>query len=189
MAIRPAEPQTHRFTVQQYYQMGAAGIFDEDARVELIEGEIIEMVPVGAAHAAIVDRLTHLFASKVKERAIVRVQNPVRLSDLSEPQPDIALLEFKSDYYSEAHPGPGDILLVIEVADTSLKYDRGRKIPLYAQMGIREVWLIDVSGRSVEVFRAPAGSSYTDIATLPAGEQAAPQALPDIQIGIEEIVP
>jgi len=189
MAISRAEPQTHRFTVQEYYQMGAAGVFNEGTRVELIEGEIIEMVPIGSDHAAIVDRLTHLFVSRVQGRAIVRVQNPVRLNDLSEPQPDLALLKFKSDYYSGAHPGADDTLLMIEVADTSLKYDRGRKIPLYAQMGVQEVWVVDVTGRSVEVFRGPAGSSYSDVTTLQAGEQVAPLALPDIEIAIEEIVP
>ena len=122
--------------------MGQAGILGEDDRLELLEGEIVEMAPIGSRHQSVVDRLTRLFSNRVGDAAVVRVQGPVRLGDDSEPQPDLLLLRRRADFYATAHPGPEDVLLLVEVPDTSTEYDREVKLPLYARHGIAEVWLV-----------------------------------------------
>jgi Uma2 family endonuclease len=137
-----------RFTVEQYHRMAEAGIFADGDRVELIEGEIIEMIPIGSRHAAWVDRLNDLLTSAIERRAIVRVQSPIWLGSHSEPQPDLAVLRRRADFYLDAHPQPGDVHLVIEVADTSADFDRTVKIPLYGRMGIPEAWLVDIARMS-----------------------------------------
>jgi Uma2 family endonuclease len=121
-----------RFTVDEYYRMAEAGILRPDERVELIEGEIIEMAAIGSRHAAFVKRLNRMLVRGVGARGVVSVQDPVRLSELSEPEPDLAVLEYRADCYAAAHPTPADTLLIVEVADTTLGWDRGRKAPLYA---------------------------------------------------------
>jgi Uma2 family endonuclease len=128
------------FTVHEYDQMVQAGILHEDDRVELIEGEIIEMAAIGSRHAACVNRLVQLFVMHVAGQAIVHAQNPIRLSERTEPEPDLSLLKPRPDFYAAGHPGPQDVLLVIEVADSSIGFDREIKIPLYARAGIPEVW-------------------------------------------------
>src|SRR5437868_12357745 len=132
------------FNVAEYYKMAAAGVFSEDDRVELIEGEIVEMNPIGSRHAACVGRLTKLLERLTGDRAIVWVQNPVQVSDYSEPLPDVALLNPRDDFYSQATPQATDVLLIIEVAESSLEYDRSIKLPLYARSGIVEVWLVNL---------------------------------------------
>jgi Uma2 family endonuclease len=154
-------PRRHRLTVDDYYRMAEVGILDPDARVELIDGEIIDMVPPGSPHAATVTYLTHVLMSAVANRALVRVQNPVRLSRYSEPQPDLALLRRRDDYYRERHPQSDDVLLIVEVAATSLRYDRKKKVPLYERHGIPEMWLVDLGGRRFVRYRAPRQGSYT----------------------------
>jgi len=168
--------------------MAAAGILSEDDRVELIEGEIIEMAAIGSRHAACVMRLTRLFSLGVGDAALVLVQNPVRLSDLSEPQPDLALLKPRADYYAAAHPGPDDVLLIVEVADSSVVYDRTVKTPLYARAGIREFWLVDLERQQVEVSREPAAGSYHAAQVHGRGDRLAVDALPQIQISVEAIL-
>ena len=138
--------------------MAEAGILAADERVELIDGELFDMSPIGALHAAIVDSLVRHFARRVHESLFIRCQNPLRLDEFSEPEPDIAILRPRADCYTTAHPGPADVLLVIEVADTSLAYDLGTKVPLYARYGIPEVWVIDAATRQTRVFRQPVGS-------------------------------
>jgi Uma2 family endonuclease len=150
----------HRLTVGDYYNMAKTGILKIDDRVELIEGEIIDMTPIGSRHAATVDRLNHLILPTLASRAIVRVQQPVGLSDWSELVPDIAVVAFRSDFYESAHPTPADIRLLIEVADSSLAYDRDFKLPLYARHGIREVWLLDIEAKALRIFRSPVGNAY-----------------------------
>jgi hypothetical protein len=150
----------HRFSVEDYYRMAEAGILTESSRVELIEGEIVEMTAIGSRHAACVKRLMHLLTARVGERAVVSVQDPVRLSAFSEPQPDLALLRPRDDFYARAHPGPQDTLLVIEVAETSAALDRGVKGPLHARAGIAEMWLADLEQDVVEVFRDPSAEGY-----------------------------
>src|SRR5438552_12280642 len=144
--LATVEVRRRRFTVEEYHRMAEAGILSEDDRVELIEGEIVQMSPIGPRHSACVDRLNALFTSRLRRRAIVRVQNPIVLSRWTEPQPDLTLLRPRADFYAERHPGPADVLLAVEVAETSGVYDRGTKLALYARARIPEVWLVDVRG-------------------------------------------
>lgn len=175
------------FTVEEYYRMAQAGILTEDDRVELIEGEIIKMTPLGSRHAACVDRLTQLFSARIRGQAIVRVQNPIRLSERSEPQPDLALLRFRPDFYATAHPGPQDVLMVVEVAETSVDVDREVKLPLYARFGIAEVWLVDLAGEQVEVYRRPT-QGYEEVQRIRRGTQVRSQALSDLNFAVDEIL-
>jgi Uma2 family endonuclease len=168
--------------------MAQAGILTEDDRVELIEGEIIKMTPVGSRHAACVDRLTHRFSASVRGQAIVRVQNPIRLSERSESQPDLALLRFRPDFYASFHPGRQDVLLVVEVAETSVDLDREIKLPLYARSGIAEAWLVDLAGEQVEVYRRPTRQGYEEVQRVRRGARVRSQALPDLDLGVDEIL-
>ena len=157
MATIPfAAPSRRLITVDAFHRMGETGILGPADRVELIEGEIIDMSPIGVLHAAIVDALVRFFSRRAGESVFIRCQNPLRLDDLSEPEPDIAILRPRADFYTTSHPGPADVLLVIEVSDTSLAYDLGTKVPLYARHGIPEVWVIDAATRRTRVFRQPA---------------------------------
>lgn len=176
-----------RFTVEEYYKMAQAGIFSEDDRVELLDGEIVEMTPIGSSHAAVVDRLTRLFSRLVGEQALVRVQNPIRLSPHSEPQPDLALLKPRSDFYAQAHPGPEDVLLVVEVAETSVGIDRKIKIPLYAKARISEVWLVDLDEERIEVYRKPSSKGYAEVQRFRRGRNLTLQALPDLKLSASEV--
>ncbi|RJP32145.1 MAG: Uma2 family endonuclease [Candidatus Omnitrophota bacterium] len=157
-------PVKRRFSVEEYEQMGRDNILHEDDRVELIEGEIIQMTPIGNPHHSCVNRLNELFSKQLRsEEAIVSIQNPIQLDDESQSQPDVALLKPRADYYLERKPGHQDILLLIEVADTSLEYDRNEKIPLYARNGIVEVWLVNLIDRALEVYRNPTAGNYEKI--------------------------
>jgi Uma2 family endonuclease len=162
-----------QFTVAEYYKMAEAGILTEDDRVELIRGEIVEMSPIGSRHAGCVMRLITLLTEEVRRAAIVNAQNPVRLDDYSEPQPDIMLLAPREDFYSQSHPTPSDVLLVIEVADTSIGYDRRDKLPLYAEFGIGDVWLVNLNNEVVEVYGDPAAGKYQSVAEARRGETIA----------------
>ena len=179
MAVRPAP---YRFNVGEYYQMAEAGIFNEDDRVELLEGEVVEMAPIDSRHAGCVNRLTMVFAERLEGQAIVAVQNPVRLSEHSEPQPDFALLRPRPDAYGSGHPGPEDVMLLVEVADTTAAWDRGQKLPLYAAAGVAELWLIDLSAAVVEVCRRPEGVAYLDIRLVGPDDRLAPEAFPDASL-------
>ena len=150
----------NHFTVSEYERMGETGMFPPDARVELIEGEIIEMSPIGSRHAACVRLLSRALNQQLGENAIVSIQNPIRLNDFSEPQPDVAVLRFRQDYYREGHPGPGDVLLVIEVADSTVHYDRHVKMPLYARAGIGEALLFNLPDDRLEYFSEPEMGVY-----------------------------
>jgi Uma2 family endonuclease len=147
--------EKHLFSIEEYYKMVDAGIFTEDDRVELIEGEVVEMSPIGSRHAACVKRLNALLSRLSGVRFIVSVQDPIRLSERSEPEPDLALLKRREDFYAERHPHPEDVLLLAEVADTSIEYDRSVKLPLYARSGIPEVWILDPDSGTVEVHAGP----------------------------------
>jgi Uma2 family endonuclease len=150
----------HWFTVAEYNRMGETGIFSEDNRVELIEGEIFEMSPIGKRHAACVDALAELFREQLQRKVIVRVQNPIQLGNYSEPQPDAALLKRRDDFYRHAHPTSDDILLIVEVSDTTLEYDRQIKVPLYARAGIAEVWIVNLMDEQIEIHSQPANGAY-----------------------------
>jgi Uma2 family endonuclease len=154
-------PRRHWLTVDDYYRMAEVGILDAEARVELIEGEIIDMAPPGSPHAAMVTYLTEVLMRAVDNQATVRVQNPVRLNQYSEPQPDVALLRRRDDFYRERHPRPEDTLLIVEIAASSLKFDRDTKQPLYARHGIPEMWLVDLGNRRLIRYRAPQHGEYT----------------------------
>lgn len=158
-------PRRHRITVDEYYRMAEVGLLAPDARVELIEGEIIDMPPIGPDHGSVVDRLNHLLVPAVGERAIVRVQGAVRLSRMSEPQPDVALLVPRTDYYRAGHPSGENTYLVIEVSDSTLRYDRDVKVPLYARHGVPEVWIVDLQNNRLLLWRSPADGKYAEAAT------------------------
>ena len=157
-----ALPVPHRtFTVDEYYRMADAGVFGPDERTELLDGEIVVMTPPGERHASMVDRLNMLLAGSAGERFIVRVQNPLRLGKRSEPQPDVTVLRYRDDFYASCHPGAGDALVVVEVADSSLRLDRGYKRGLYAREGVQEFWLVDVKRGTITVYSDPAGAEFT----------------------------
>ena len=148
------------FTVGEYYRMAEADILTEEDRVELIAGQIVAMSPIGSRHAACVDRLNGLLHRQPEQAFIVRVQSPIALDAYSEPEPDLVLLRPRADFYAEAHPSAVDVLLAVEVADTSVEYDREVKLPLYAQAGIPEVWLIDLQKGHIEVYARPQSGAY-----------------------------
>jgi Uma2 family endonuclease len=177
-----------RFTVDEYHRMAEVGILTEKDRVELIDGEIVEMAPIGAQHASVVKRLNALLTGRLGTRAIVGVQDPVELSRESEPQPDVVLLRPTPDFYAAGHPEPVDTLLLIEVADTSLTYDRGVKLPRYAAAGIPEVWIVDLGAEAVETCRTPSPDGYRDLVRVPRGGSLSPIAFPDLMLGVDEIL-
>jgi Uma2 family endonuclease len=176
------------FTVEEYHRMARAGVFAEDDRVELLDGEIVQMTPIGPEHSGCVGALTRLLARQVEGRALVWVQNPVHLPDRSEPQPDVALLRPRPDGYRTAHPLPPDILLVIEVADTSLESDRAAKLPLYAQAGIPDVWLVNLPGDVIEISRDPRAGRYTSLQCARRGERVTSLALPALTLRVDDIL-
>jgi Uma2 family endonuclease len=173
------------FTIEEYERMVETGILTQDDRVELIEGEIVEMSPIGDAHAAFVANLTHLLVNGFGDRSRVWVQGPVRVPPRSKPQPDLALLRPRS--YVRSGARTEDALLFIEVSDTSLRYDRTVKQRLYARAGIPEYWIVDATTETVEVYRAPAGERYADVQHPARGSTIAPLAFPDTPISIDAI--
>ena len=177
-----------KFTIEQYHKMAESGILTEDERVELIRGEIVEMSPIGRRHAACVRRLVKLFSEKLSQRAIVDTQNPVELSDRSEPQPDVALLQPRPDFYEARHPQPEDIFLLVEVADTTVETDRNVKIPLYAEGGISEVWLVNINEQCIEIYREPVSTGYQNVQNFQRGQTLSIQAFPDINITVDEVL-
>ena len=177
-----------RFTVDEYQRMGQVGILGEDDRLELLEGEIVEMAPIGSRHQATVNRLTELFSTRVSDLALVSVQGPVRLAEDSEPQPDLMLLRRRADFYAPAHPGPGDVLLLVEVSDTSTEYDREVKVPLYARYGIPEVWLVSLESEAVEVYRGPATQGYENVSQSVRGQSLSPESFPGLELAVDIIL-
>lgn len=147
-------------TVKEYHQMVEAGILGEDDPIELLNGQLIHMSPVGSNHAACVEKIDELLKYLLRGKALVRSQNPITLSDLSEPEPDIAVVLKKDNYYADRHPIPGEVLLVIEVADSSLEKDRQAKLPLYAQAQIPEYWIVNLEKREIEVYQTPRQDQY-----------------------------
>jgi Uma2 family endonuclease len=178
----------NHFTVSEYERMGENGIFPPDARVELIEGEIIEMSPIGSRHAACVELVAELIREVVQRKFLVRTQNPIVLDDFSEPQPDITVLRFRPDRYRAAHPRPEDILLVIEVSDTTLQYDRHTKMPLYARAGISEALLFNLPDDRLEYFSRPEVGAYQLNHVLRRGEQFESTSVPGLTLDVEMIL-
>ncbi|MFB2837872.1 Uma2 family endonuclease [Floridanema evergladense] len=180
--------QKRLFTVDEYYRMAEAGILGEDDRVELIAGEIIKMSPIGSPHSGCVNWLNRLFSASLGSRALLSVQNPVRLNERTEPQPDIALLIPRADFYSQKHPQPQEVLLIIEVSDTTIEYDREVKIPLYAATGIVEVWIVSLAEELIEVYRQPLANSYADISQFRRGENVSPLSFSDVILSVDEVL-
>ena len=174
----------HRISVDAYHRMGETGVLAPEARVELIEGEIFDMAPIGKSHASIVDRLTRLFVLAVGERAIVRVQGAVLIGEHSEPEPDLTLLRPRADYYRETAPGAANVLLIVEVSESTQRYDRRVKVPLYARHGVPEVWVIDLENRLVHFHRKPSGDGYTDISASEAPGVTPVQALAGVAVDL-----
>ena len=187
MAVNAIQIERKLFTVEEYEKMVAAGVLYEDDRLELIQGEILAMSPIGGLHIQVVNRLNRLLVGQLQDRAVVSVQNPIRLLN-SEPQPDLAILRPETAKGPAAVPRSEDVLLVIEVADTTAGYDRAIKVPLYANNEIPEVWLIDVQERVIEVYRGPAPGRYKRSETLTGADKVAPQAMPDVQLSVDEIL-
>jgi Uma2 family endonuclease len=178
----------HRITVDEYYRMAEVGILPPDARVELIEGEIIDMPPIGTGHGGTVMQINELLRDAARGHAQVFVQSAERLSDISEPQPDFALVKRRADFYKKKHPGPADTFLIIEVSESSLRYDLQVKAPLYARHGIPEYWIIDLPGRQVRFFRSPEAGQYTVVTSSATPGVVAPVALPEVQIDLARVL-
>jgi Uma2 family endonuclease len=186
---RMATELTRRlFTVDEYHRMAEAGILGEDDRVELLDGEIVEMTPIGSRHAGCVKRLARLLIEKLGSQAVVGIHDPVVLDDLSEPQPDISVARPREDTYSRAHPRPADLLLLIQVAESSLDPDRTRKIPRYGRAGIPETWLVDLEAAWIELYRVPGPDGYADRTSAARGDTLTPQAFPNISIEVDEVL-
>lgn len=176
----------HRWSVEEYHRMATSGLLDETDRVELIEGELIDMAPIGSKHAFRVDRIARALQLAAGTSFLVRVQNPVLLGEHSEPQPDIAMVKDKN--YAEGHPGPEDVLLIVEVSDATLAYDRDVKLSLYARHGISEVWLLDVNAGDLTVYREPAEGQYRLIRRPTRSEVVSPVLVPAVAIYLAEVL-
>lgn len=184
-----AMPLAHRrFTVDEYHRMAEAGILGEDDRVELLDGEIVVMTPIGARHASTVARLGERFVRLAGMGATVWIQNPVRLGRYAEPEPDLTLLNWREDFYAERLPEPTDVLLVVEVADSSQRTDRDQKIPLYARAGIPEAWLVDLPRDAIEVYRDPAAGAYRNVQTLGRDGILTILMLPGVTLATSEVL-
>lgn len=168
--------------------MAAAGVLSEDDRVELVEGEIIEMSPIGSRHAACVGRLTKLLERQAGDHAIVWVQNPVHVDDYSEPVPDVALLRRREDFYAQAKPAAADVLLLVEVSDSTLRYDREVKVPLYARAGVPEVWIVNLPGEVIETYSRPAGGGYLETRLVGRGASLTAAAVPALTLEADGVL-
>ncbi len=180
-------PTRHKLTVDDYHKLGDAGVLNEDSRVELIEGELIEMAPIGGPHMGLINRLNKLLVFAVGDAGVVSVQNAVTLPPWSEPQPDFAILRPGADTRHAPVPNPPDVLWLIEVADTTLAYDRRTKVPIYARAGILEVWVVDANACAIEVFHSPRSSGYSHASIHAAPARISPTALPGVVIDVADV--
>ncbi len=183
-----ARVERRRFTVDDYHRMGEAGILTEDDRVELIEGEIVQMSPIGSRHAAVVNRINGLLHSEIGNIGVTSVQNPIRIDLYGESQSDVVVLRPREDYYALQHPLPADVLLLFEVADTSLMYDRQIKLPMYARAGIREVWLVDLEEEAIERHTEPAEKGYRRVAQAGHGAKVESLAIPSLILEADAVL-
>jgi Uma2 family endonuclease len=182
--------RTRRFSSDEFGRMVEAGILAEDERLELLRGEIISMTPIGKRHAACINRLTLLLGPLLASRqVIVSVQNPIHLDNYSEPQPDLVVARFRPDAYEDALPAPADILLLVEVTDSSDEYDRAEKLPLYSQFGISEVWLVRLNPGVVESFRTPSPEGYRVVHTYTGKDRFSPAGLPAFSLSVSDLLP
>lgn len=177
-----------RFTTDEYRLMHDAGVFDEDSRVELVEGEILEMSPIGPRHASCVDKLTHLLFQALVEKAIVRVQNPIHLGEFSEPQPDLTVVKSRTDFYARSLPSASDVLVAIEVSDTTSEKDRLTKIPAYARAELSEAWLVDLYNDRIEIYSQPLNGLYQEVRIIQRGQEIVSKSLPQLKLQADEIL-
>jgi len=177
----------HRFSVKEFYRLAETGILRPDARVELLNGKLIDMSPIGPYHGGLVNRLNRFFNHNSDGRWIVSPQNALHLDDHSEPQPDLALLKPSPDDYTNRHPDPDEVLLLIEVSDSTLEYDREEKLPAYGRAGVAEVWIVNLQHATIEVYRDPHFTGYGSKTVLHPGDQAVPQAFPDVVVNVTEL--
>ncbi len=175
-------PTRYRFTVKDYHRMAEARVFAPDDRVELLDGEVYHVAPIGSRHAACVKRLAGVFHAAMRNRAIVSVQDPVQLDERDDPQPDLALLLPRPDYYSAHHPGPAEVLLAVEVGETTVEFDRSTKAPMYLRSGIPEVWVVDLPCQRTEVFTG------SGVVVHGWADRVAPTAFPDLVVEVTEVV-
>ncbi len=188
MSPRPEAyfPHHYRFTIEEWQKMGEMGLFSPEKRLELIEGEIIEMGPIGSPHAGCVSWLNNFFSSKVAGSVIINMQNPIQLGDFSEPQPDLTILHPEPNFYRNKHPTPKDILLLIEVSDSTLAYDRNTKKHLYARYGIVEYWIVNIKEDCLEVYLNPQVQDYTLIHIMRRGEIITPSQLSHVSVAVSD---
>jgi len=177
--------RTRKFTADEFERMVQLGIFREDERLELIGGDIVEMAPIGHRHAACIANLNEFFVTGLGKRALVWGQGPARVAIDSVPEPDLALLRRRS--YRTGAPRPEDVLLIVEVAESSLRYDRTVKLRLYASAGIREYWIVGVDGEWIDVHRSPEGEGYRERRRATRGERVAPAAFPDLSVAVDDV--
>jgi len=186
-ALAEHDDRRHRLSVEDYHRIGEAGILAPDARVELIDGEIIDMAAIGTRHARCVNYLNMIFVVGAHRQAIVTVQNPVRIGDFTEVQPDLAVVRQRADFYGSRHPRPEDTLLLIEVADTTVRFDATVKLPIYARAGIPELWIVDIPASALRVFRDPRAEGYAEARELRSGT-VWPRLLPDIAVDVAALL-
>jgi Uma2 family endonuclease len=187
----PAEPTPRLFTVDEYYKMAEAGILGPDEHVELIEGVIVQMPPIGPRHAFNVNRLVRLFLARLGDRAEVSIQNPVRLRGHAEPEPDLAVVRMFGDdprHYESRHPVPEDVYFVLEIAATSASYDLGEKAEMYARHGIPELWVVDLVADRLVVHRDPTPDGYASVTVAERGATVTALAFPDVTFTADEIL-
>jgi Uma2 family endonuclease len=181
-------PQKHLTDLNEWHRLGEAGIFPPESRMELINGEILHMAPIGFNHAGHTRRLNALFSFLLADKAIVSIQSPIQLGDLSEPEPDFVLLRPEASFYSTRHPKADDVLLLIEVSDSTLRFDRTQKLRLYATFNIPEYWIINLIDDCLEVYRQPQDGDYLDKSTLGKTDSLNLVALPEIKISVADIL-
>jgi Uma2 family endonuclease len=178
----------HRFSVKDYYRMAETGVLRPDARVELLDGRIIDMSPIGPFHGGVTKYLNEIFTAASRGRWQTSVQDPLRLDEHSEPQPDLMLLKPAADFYRKRHPLPGEVFLLVEVSDTTLELDREEKLPAYGRAGIAEVWIVNLNHATIEVYREPHFTGYGSKTELRTGDLAKPLAFPDTMVDVAELL-
>ncbi len=177
-----------RFTVTEFQRMVETGIIEEGSPYELLNGEIVHMASIGTKHASKVDRINSFLNRNIRDAITVRVQNPIELGAFSQPEPDIAILHWQDDFYESGHPTAQDIYLLIEVSDTTLNYDRTHKLPIYAESGIAEYWIVNLLDNQIEVYRNPSGQVYQSIETFTKGQTLTIELLPEVTIAVTDIL-
>ena len=185
---RPAQPEPYKFDVHQYHAMFKAGILTSDDRVELIDGVVIAVSGTSPEHNATLNSSARFWVIRLGERAIAQIRGSVRLDDMNEPQPDVAILKPRIDFYRYRLPGPDDVLLVVEVSDTSLRHDRRTKLALYARFGVPEVWIANIRARTIEVYTDPSNGEYATRQTFRRGQTVSPAAFPDIALPVADVI-